>query len=159
MRTYRLHREQRIEAPLERVFAFFAEARNLETITPPWLHFRVLNPGRIEMRPGTRINYRLRLHGIGFAWQSEIALWDPPRGFVDVQTKGPYRLWRHEHRFETSGSGTLATDEVVYGLWGPELVQRHFVAPSLERIFDWRAKRIAELFPPGKASSPEPVLG
>lgn len=158
MRTYHLQREQRLEAPLERVFAFFAEARNLETITPSWLHFRVLNPGRIEMRPGTRINYRLRLYGIGFAWQSEIAVWDPPRRFVDVQTKGPYRLWRHEHRFEAIGFGTLVTDEVVYGLWGPALVQRHFVAPSLERIFDWRAERIAALFPPMNPPSAEPML-
>jgi ligand-binding SRPBCC domain-containing protein len=138
-----LTREQYLPLQRDRVFAFFADARNLELLTPRWLKFEVLTPGTVEMRPGTLIDYRLRLRGIPLRWQSEIAVWDPPHRFVDVQRRGPYRMWVHTHTFEERGSGTLVRDEVTYAVSGGRPVNYLFVAPDLARIFDYRARRLS----------------
>ena len=95
--TYRLERDQWIPAPLEDVFAFFGDARNLERITPDTLRFEVRTPAPIEMKRGARIDYRLKIRGVPARWQSEITVWEPPRRFVDVQRRGPYRQWHHEY--------------------------------------------------------------
>ena len=87
-----LERSQPLELPVEEAFAFFADARNLEAITPPWLGFHVTTPGEIEMRAGTLIDYRLKLHGIPVRWRTRIEAWDPPHRFVDAQIRGPYSL-------------------------------------------------------------------
>ncbi len=84
-------------APARRVFPFFAEARNLEAITPPWLKFQVLTPAPIAMRAGTLIDYRICVHGIPIRWRTEIAEWQPPHRFVDVQLRRPYTLWLRVH--------------------------------------------------------------
>ena len=82
---------QWLPTPLEETFAFFAEARNLERITPPFLSFRIVTPGLIEMYPGALIDYQLRVRGFPIGWQTEITAWDPPNGFTDVQLRGPYQ--------------------------------------------------------------------
>ena len=99
MRIQTLEREQFLPHPVETVFGFFAEAANLERITPPLLGFRVLTCGPIEMRAGTLIEYRLRLHGIPVGWLTRIEEWEPGVRFVDMQLAGPYRLWHHTHAF------------------------------------------------------------
>src|SRR3954464_11752196 len=78
MRTHVLHREQRLDGTPEEVFPFFADARNLEAITPPLLRFRVVTPGPIDLHAGTFIQYRLRLHGVPVTWHTIIQEWDPP---------------------------------------------------------------------------------
>jgi ligand-binding SRPBCC domain-containing protein len=153
MRVFELEAKQRIHRQREEVFAFFADAGNLERITPPWLRFHIVTPGPIEMSEGTIIDYRLRVHGLPMRWRSEITLWEPPHRFRDVQRRGPYRLWDHEHRFEEDGIGTLVTDHVRYALWGGALVHRFFVARDVERIFAYREKRMAEIFGGGDAGS------
>jgi len=62
-RTYYLERTQLIPQPLPEVFAFFADASNLEIITPEFLHFRILTPLPIRMEVGTLIDYRLKRNG------------------------------------------------------------------------------------------------
>jgi ligand-binding SRPBCC domain-containing protein len=128
--------------PPEEVFPFFGDALNLEAITPPWLGFRVVTPGPIEMEPGARIEYRLRLHGIPIRWRTTIAVWDPPHRFVDVQLSGPYRMWHHTHDFEPAADGgTLMRDTVRYALpFGPlgAAAHRLLVRRDLEAIFDYR---------------------
>ena len=146
MRIFTLQREKHIERPLDDVFAFFADAHNLEQLTPPWLHFRILTPGRIAMAPGTLIDYRIRLHGVPVRWQSEITEWHPPHRFVDAQRRGPYRLWVHEHDFREEAGGTNVRDTVRYAVWGGRLIQRLFSAPDLDRIFSFREERLAEVF-------------
>jgi ligand-binding SRPBCC domain-containing protein len=137
-----LRREQRLPAPPDDVFPFFADAHNLEAITPAWLGFRVVTPRPIDMSTGAFIEYRLRLRGIPLRWRTRIAVWDPPRRFVDVQIAGPYRLWHHTHDFEPDGEGhTLMRDTVRYALpFGPlgALAHRAVVRRDLAAIFDFR---------------------
>jgi ligand-binding SRPBCC domain-containing protein len=146
MRIFTLQREKHIERPLDDVFSFFADAHNLERLTPPWLHFRILTPGKIDMAQGTLIDYQIRLHGIPVRWQSEITEWHPPHRFIDAQQRGPYRMWVHEHTFREEAGGTNVRDTVRYAVWGGRLVQRLFIAPDLDRIFSFREDRLTEVF-------------
>ena len=146
--THRLERSQVLPRPRGEVFAFFADAHNLEAITPAFLRFRITTPGPIAMRVGALITYRLRLFGVGFGWTTRIEAWEPERRFVDVQLQGPYRLWRHTHRFDDVPGGTLVTDTVEYALpFGPLGGVAHalLVRRALRRIFDHREERIAAL--------------
>lgn len=147
----------------EEVFPFFADARNLEQLTPDWLRFSVLTPEPIEMRKGARIDYRLRVHGVPLKWTSEIAAWEPPFRFVDEQVRGPYRLWLHEHTFERKGDGTLVCDRVRYAVPGGRLVHRLFVGRDVRRIFTYREQELRRMFGEdgGRADAPHlrPVQG
>src|SRR5579862_6114943 len=111
---YTLRGEQWIERPIDEVFAFFADAHNLEEITPPWVGFKILSMSTESINEGTIIGYRLRLHGIPIHWRTKICEWNPPYSFVDEQTTGPYKKWRHKHRFEAHGGRTKMIDEVQY---------------------------------------------
>ncbi len=151
-KVYLLEREQWIPAPTDELFAFFSDARNLEAITPPWLEFSVLTPGRIRMGTGALISYRLRWHGVPLRWETEITQWDPPYAFEDVQLSGPYRMWRHTHRFEAADGGTQMTDSVRYALpFGSLGRVAHAVAVrrNVEQIFEYRQDRIRALFGEG----------
>lgn len=148
MRTHRVERAQLVRRSVDEVFAFFAGARNLEAITPPWLRFEVLTPEPVAMRAGTLIDYRLRLHGVPLRWTSRIEEWEPGAAFVDRQVRGPYRLWHHRHEFASHAEGTVVRDRVDYALGlGPvgELAGRLVVHRDLERIFDFRRGAIARL--------------
>ncbi len=140
-----LTRELWLRRTRDEVFPFFADAFNLEAITPPWLRFRVITPAPIEMRQGTRIDYRLRFRGVPVRWHSEITAWDPPHRFVDEQRRGPYRHWIHEHTFETHKGGTLVRDHVDYAVAGGAFLERAFVARDLDRIFEFRSATLREL--------------
>jgi ligand-binding SRPBCC domain-containing protein len=147
-REYVLEREQRVERPVEEVFGFYGEALNLEAITPPWLGFEVTTPN-VVMRPGARIEYRLKLHGVPVRWRTRIDAWEPPHRFVDVQTQGPYALWHHTHEFESDGPGaTVLRDRVRYvlpfGALG-QLARKLLVRRDLDRIFDHRRDAVDRL--------------
>ena len=146
MKLHRLQTELWLPRPRDRVFPFFADPRNLERLTPDWLHFEILTPPETEIRQGTLLDYKLRLHGIPLRWQSEIAVWEPPYRFVDRQTKGPYSKWVHDHTFREHRSGTLIGDRVEYAMAGGRLVQQFFVARELERIFQYRHRVLEEIF-------------
>ena len=130
----------------EELFPFFADAGNLDTITPPWLNFRIVTPKPIHMRPGTLIDYALRVRGLPLRWRTLIKEWEPPIRFVDEQVRGPYRLWIHEHTFERHSGGTLAQDHVRYAVSFDWLVHRPFVRPDIERIFHYRQQALLERF-------------
>jgi len=144
-----LEREQVVPRPRPEVFAFFADAANLERLTPASLRFRIKSPLPIAMRPGAVIEYDLSLLGVRYGWRTLIERFEPPERFVDVQARGPYRSWRHTHEFEEVPGGTRIVDRVEYELpFGPlgGLAHRLFVARQLRAIFDYRRRVIAEIF-------------
>ena len=144
-----LEQEQLVRRARGEVFAFFADAANLERITPDSLRFEIRSPQPIAMRAGAIIDYQLSLFGLTFRWRTLIESFDPDSGFVDVQTKGPYRSWRHTHRFSDVPGGTLVRDRVEYELpLGPlgEIARRLFVDKQLRRIFDFRRAAIEKAF-------------
>lgn len=158
-RLSHLLREMWVPLPLETVFAFFSNPANLELVTPPWVGFRILSKLPVEMKQGLLLDYAIRVHGIPLNWRSEITVWEPPLRFADVQLKGPYAVWHHEHRFEARHGGTLVTDEVEYAVpfsWmpGSSLVERFLVRPDVEKIFAHRRGALLRHFglpdaPPG----------
>lgn len=133
--------EQVVAAGIEETFAFFSNAANLDTITPPSLGFTILTPLPIVMRQGALIEYRLRLMGMPIHWRTRIDGWDPGRSFTDTQLRGPYALWVHRHSFAPHRDGTLIRDRVDYALPLPYLtapIHALFVRPMIERIFAYR---------------------
>lgn len=145
-RVHVLEREQFVPTPRDTAFRFFANARNLELITPPSLSFRVVTEGEIEMREGTTIDYRIRVLGLPMKWRSLISRWEPGVAFVDQMLEGPYRWWHHLHTFEDREGGTILRDRVEYAVpYGPLAPIAHalFVRRRLAEIFDFRRDVIA----------------
>ena len=143
-----IERSQLVALSVEDSFAFFADACNLEAVTPPWLRFRIFTPRPISMREGTIIEYVLASHGLPVRWRTEIVEWEPGRRFVDRQVKGPFSVWEHTHAFEERPDGTLIRDTVLYRMpFGPlgEIAHRVLVARDLERIFDYRRDAVGLL--------------
>jgi ligand-binding SRPBCC domain-containing protein len=134
-----------LPAPRERVFQFFADAENLEWLTPPWLKFRVITPLPIVIGRGTVIDYRLRLRGIPLRWRSEISAWDPPHRFVDEQRRGPYRRWVHTHTFDEDNGGTRVGDAVDFDMAGGPLVA-WLVKRDIRTIFAFRREALLRRF-------------
>ena len=134
-----------IDAPIEDVFPFFAEAANLQQLTPPWLSFQIRTPQPITIREGTRIEYRIGLHGIPMSWLTEISAFNPPEMFVDQQLRGPYRTWIHTHQFLPERGGTLLVDHVEFDMLGGWLVAP-FVKRDIRRIFTYRHQALLAHF-------------
>jgi ligand-binding SRPBCC domain-containing protein len=147
-KKFRLISSVALSCPIAEVFAFFADAGNLDAITPPWLQFRILTPMPATMREGLKLDYRLRLRRIPIHWQSEITVWEPPYLFVDEQRKGPYRNWIHRHRFAAIDGGTKVFDAVFYAVPGGTLLHDRVVAPDLRAIFQFRREKLLDLFGP-----------
>ncbi|MBK8106950.1 MAG: TIGR01777 family protein [Betaproteobacteria bacterium] len=141
--------EQWLPHTPQALWPFFCDAHNLEEITPPFLGFQVLGSSTPEIGAGTLIDYKLKLNGVPLAWRTRIDVWDPPRRFVDLQARGPYALWHHTHDFEPLGGGTVMRDTVRYRLpagWLGSVAGGRLVGSWVERIFDYRARRIDERF-------------
>ena len=146
---YRLRHEQIVPRPLEEVFEFFARAENLETLTPEWLNFKIESVNPRPVQKGTLISYELRVRGLPLRWTSEIQEWNPPTRFVDLQIRGPYKLWHHTHTFIAEGNNTRIIDEVLYDLpFGPlgKIAHTLMVKSDVEKIFRYREMKIRELF-------------
>jgi uncharacterized protein len=141
--------EQWVPRPIDEVFSFFSDAKNLELLTPPHLKFKVLNSSTDSLQAGTLIDYKLQLHGIPFRWQSLIGEWNPSTHFSDTQMRGPYKKWHHTHTFFEQDGGTLIRDHALYrlpfGVPG-DTVAYFFVKKDLEKIFSYRIAKTRELF-------------
>ncbi|MFL6310949.1 MAG: SRPBCC family protein [Terriglobales bacterium] len=148
-KTYILSFQQQVSRPLEEVFEFFSRAENLEALTPPWLNFKIRGVKPLLVQQGTLIDYSLSVRGIPLRWTSEIVEWDPPHGFVDLQLRGPYKLWRHEHRFEARDGGTLISDTINFALplgFVGRLAYKIKVQSDVQEIFAFCKKQIHALF-------------
>jgi len=137
---YELRTKTTLEAPLADAFQFFSNAGNLGLITPAAMGLRIDGvPPAIEN--GTTIDYRLRVGPLRVRWRTRIACWEPNQRFVDVQERGPYRGWWHEHAFRVEAGQTIMEDRVYYAPpFGPlgALAHPFVVAPLLRRIFAYR---------------------
>lgn len=144
-----LERSLLVPASVEETFRFFEDPHNLGRITPDWLALEIVKIDPPPLRAGFKIEYSIRWLGLPQRWQTVISEYEPGRRFVDVQTKGPYRFWRHEHIFESLGEQTLMRDRVEYelpfGLLG-RIAHRLVVARQLRQIFDHRAAKVSTLF-------------
>ncbi|MDI1320555.1 MAG: SRPBCC family protein [bacterium] len=145
-----LHREQFIRADPARVWEFFATPRNLNELTPPNLRFRIMSDLPDRMTAGQIIEYKISpLPGVWLRWVTEIREVRDGIAFVDEQRAGPYKLWSHEHRFHAEPGGVRMVDRVTYELgWGPFgwLAEKLWVRRQLEHVFDYRFRRVDELF-------------
>lgn len=156
--NYELECEMLVPNGVQETFAFFENPHNLARITPPWLRFVILSESPVEMRVGTEIDYTIRYLGLKLGWKTLIEEYEPPFHFVDVQLRGPYKLWRHTHTFRPTEQGTLVHDRVEYALpMGPfgRLAHRVRVRSQLREIFAYRQKTLAEIF---RGSSSEKTL-
>lgn len=148
MAEHILTRQLTLDLPIRKVFEFFADAGNLERITPPELNFNIITRQPIDVKQGTLIDYQLKLRGIPVKWRTEIAVWNPPYSFVDRALKSPYKQWIHRHTFSAiSETKTAIEDEVKYRLplepFGD--VANWFVRRELDYIFDFRQKIVKEI--------------
>lgn len=150
MRIHEFQSELWLPLPPEQLFTFFADAANLDAITPPWLNFHIITPPPIAMREGVLIDYRLRVHGIPLRWRTRINAWQPPHRFVDEQIRGPYHQWIHEHTFEARDGGTLTRDAVRYAVPFDFIAHRWLVRPDVEKIFRYLAEALQQRFGNGR---------
>jgi ligand-binding SRPBCC domain-containing protein len=140
-----LHRETFVPASVADTFAFFADASNLQRITPRSLDFKILTPVPVVMREGVEIDYRLRVHGFPIPWRSRIDVWEPAVRFVDRQIVGPYRWWHHDHRFEATARGTRVVDHVEY-VARARWISDPIVSRDLHKIFAYRQAALRQVF-------------
>lgn len=146
MRVREFQCELWLPLPPEELFPFFADAGNLDAITPQWLNFGIVTPRPIEMREGALIDYKLRVRGMPLRWRTLIREWNPPHSFVDEQIRGPYRQWIHRHTFEPQNGGTLARDIVHYAVPFDFIAHPLFVRRDIERIFAYRQEALRKRF-------------
>ncbi len=147
---HRLERKQFVPAPLDEVWAYFATPANLNEMTPPDMHFEIIQGGEGEMCQGQLIEYRVQfMPVIKSRWLTEIAHVVERSYFVDEQRVGPYAFWYHEHNFEPLENGTQIQDLVTYqlpfGVLG-DIAHALWVSPRLESIFDYRQQKVTQLF-------------
>lgn len=143
---YVLNAECVLPLGVEEIFPFFADAYQLEAITPPWLNFQVLTPRPIEMHAGQLIDYKLRIRGVPIKWKTKISAWEPNERFIDEALRSPYKFWHHEHLFEPFEDGTRVIDIVHYGVPGGDLIHSLFVRREVQKIFEYRQQVLKSRF-------------
>jgi ligand-binding SRPBCC domain-containing protein len=135
-----------VSTDLQTTWRFFSSAENLPRITPPWLSFRIDTPTPVTIEADSLLDYTIRWMGLPIRWRTKIIDWSPPRQFIDLQVKGPYALWHHQHRFNEVDDGTECSDRVIYQLPVPgvrRLVHTMTVRKQLVGIFNYRREVIA----------------
>jgi ligand-binding SRPBCC domain-containing protein len=136
-----------VKSDADRTWDFFSRADNLPLITPPWLNFVVITKPDVKIANDTLLDYTIRWMGASVKWRTRIIDWSPPRQFIDLQIRGPYVLWHHQHMFEPADEGTNCRDRVIYrlpmGILG-RAAHAAVVKRQLLEIFRFRRKVIAE---------------
>ena len=151
MAVYSIKTVQRMPVSLAHAWDFFSSPANLQTITPPYMGFTIISQHHGDkMYPGQIIEYKVTpLLGIPLYWMTEITHVQEERFFVDEQRFGPYSLWHHQHHFKAIEGGVEMTDIVHYKLplwWLGDLANALFVKKQLAGIFEYRKKKVEEMF-------------
>lgn len=147
---YQIKRTQFVKTDLATCWDFFSSPNNLQVITPDYMGFKVLTSVPDKMYEGLMIAYKVSpLMKIPLNWVTEIKYVHDAQFFVDEQRTGPYKMWHHEHHFKTVDGGVEMTDIVSYelplGFLG-RFAHWLFVRKQLEGIFEYRFKKVDELF-------------
>lgn len=150
MSVYQLSRKQFLPISIEEAWSFFSSPKNLQTITPDYMGFKIKSGADSAMYPGQLITYTVSpVLGIPMGWVTEITHVDSPNYFVDNQRFGPYAMWHHKHFFKVLENGVEVEDIVDYklplGFLG-NIAHVLFVKNKLKQIFDYREKKLIELF-------------
>jgi ligand-binding SRPBCC domain-containing protein len=151
-RIYTLESRQVVPLTLVQAWDFFSSPQNLKRITPPSMGFDITSDGSgVMMYPGMIITYRIRpFLGIPITWVTEITHVTQYEYFVDEQRVGPYSFWHHKHFFREVVGGVEVCDLVHYRMpfsFFGSIVHRLAVRKQLEWIFNYRKKKLEELFP------------
>ena len=150
MKIYTLHKKQRLPISVQQAWDFLSNPKNLKTITPDYMGFNILSGADRPMFAGQIIQYIVTpVLGIKTKWVTEISHVVDKKYFVDEQRFGPYALWHHKHFIKEVDGGVEMEDIIDYklpfGILG-QLVHPILVKPKLEEIFNYRAKKLEELF-------------
>lgn len=149
-----IQHQQLIPSSLDELWRFFSTPGNLAILTPPYLGFEADSMHEPIYEGQIIIHHIKPLLGFRMRWVTEITHVKQQQYFIDEQRFGPYKFWHHEHRFIEKEQGVLAIDKIHYELpFGPlgKLVNQMKVRFDLEKIFDFRQKKLVELF--GQAQS------
>src|SRR5688572_16824866 len=145
---YELTDRFEVPATIDRTWAFFTDAQNLSRITPPWLKFSVATKEPVHIQLDSVLDYTIAWKGLRMKWRTRIIDFSPPRQFIDLQIRGPYALWHHQHSFEPNANGGVTCfDRVIYKIpLGPIGRALHAIAirSQLLDIFRHRRKVIGE---------------
>ncbi len=151
MSVHQLKTVQRIPVSLDEAWDFFSHPKNLAIMTPEHLNLKFTNElfGE-EMYPGQVMTYNVKpVLGIPLFWMTEITHVRPKQFFVDEQRFGPYSLWHHQHHFRPIDGGVEMTDLIHYkvpGWFVGDIANKLFISTQLEEIFEFRYKKVEELF-------------
>lgn len=150
MKIYTLHTKQNLPISVAQAWDFLSDPRNLKTITPPYMGFEILSGADREIYPGQIIQYIVTpVLNIPTKWVTEITHVVDQKFFVDEQRFGPYALWHHKHFIKEIPGGVEMEDivdyKVPFGLLG-QMVHPIIVKPKLQEIFDFRRKKLIEMF-------------
>jgi ligand-binding SRPBCC domain-containing protein len=150
-KVYSLKTVQQLPISLDEAWDFFSSPANLKEITPDELGFKIISKHHGEkMYAGQIVEYKVSpIAGIPIYWMTEITHVEDKKYFIDEQRYGPYSLWHHQHHFKESNGGVEMTDIVHYKLpmWFlGDLANNFFVQNQLRGIFDYRYKKVEELF-------------
>jgi ligand-binding SRPBCC domain-containing protein len=150
MKIYTVHTQQKLPITLDKAWDFLSDPKNLQTITPDYMGFKILSGTDRPMFEGQLIQYIVTpIAGIKMKWVTEITHVRDKEYFVDEQRFGPYALWHHKHFLKEIPGGVLMEDVVDYkvplGLLG-QLFHPFMVKPKLDEIFKYREQKLTELF-------------
>lgn len=148
---FTLEATQELPIDIKQAWTFFSSPNNLEKITPPHMGFTITSKVTQSAYPGQIISYKVGiLPGIKLNWVTEITQVKHELFFIDEQRFGPYKMWHHEHFFESLPNGnTLMRDKISYkipfGFLG-YIAQKLFIKKQLTSIFEFRFKTLDHLF-------------
>lgn len=159
MSRRRLSFESFVPLPIEPVFAFFSQPRNLASLTPPERGLEIDDAPAVGS-VGAAFRVRVRILFCKIAWTVRFVEWQPPHLFVDVQESGPMAYWRHEHSFLAVPGGTRVVDRIEYEPPGgllSGLIDSLFVRRDMEALFRYRSEKLPGVL--GFDASPPIAIG